>query len=165
MDGQDSGKAKDLQNLLFFTGPQMAGAFAVRFSKCSPLRNPLSGALALRRRSSRASLEILAPRSLISSQLERGTRVGIARASISTSAIGGRTERKAEMDLFQISPSSVLKLQRGDITKWLVNGSTDAIVSSRQHPIPFDLVWFSFELLGFAGLMLFVCQMFSMIVY
>lgn len=82
-------------------------------------------------RSSRASLEILAPRSLISSQLERGTRVGIARASISTSAIGGRTERKAEMDLFQISPSSVLKLQTGDITKWLVNGSTDAIVSSR----------------------------------
>ncbi|XP_039128153.1 macro domain-containing protein VPA0103-like [Dioscorea cayenensis subsp. rotundata] len=111
----------------------MAGAFAVRFSKCSPLRNPLSGALALRRRSSRASLEILAPRSLISSQLERGTRVGIARASISTSAIGGRTERKAEMDLFQISPSSVLKLQRGDITKWLVNGSTDAIVNAANE--------------------------------
>jgi hypothetical protein len=30
---------------------------------------------------------------------------------------------------FQFSPSSALKLQKGDITIWSVDGSTDAIVS------------------------------------
>ncbi|KAM0953744.1 putative Macro domain-containing protein [Dioscorea sansibarensis] len=111
----------------------MAGAFAMRLSKCSSLRNPLAGALAFRRWNYRASLEILAPSPSISSQLERGTRVGIARASISTSAIGGHTEGKAGMDLVQLSPSSVLKLQKGDITKWFVNGSTDAIVNAANE--------------------------------
>lgn len=35
-----------------------------------------------------------------------------------------------KIDQFNLSPSSVLKLQMGDITAWSVDGSTDAIVSS-----------------------------------
>jgi hypothetical protein len=42
---------------------------------------------------------------------------------------------------FQLSPSRALKLQKGDITVWSVDGSTDAIVSSLisviLHPFRF----------------------------
>lgn len=34
---------------------------------------------------------------------------------------------------FQLSPSSVLKLQKGDITVWSVDGSTDAIVNAANE--------------------------------
>lgn len=37
------------------------------------------------------------------------------------------------MDQFNLSPSSVLKLQMGDITKWSVDGSTDAIVNAANE--------------------------------
>lgn len=53
---------------------------------------------------------------------------GEAKAGISSAA--GRRERLGEVDCFELSASSVLKLQKGDITSWFVDGKTDAIVSS-----------------------------------
>ena len=35
----------------------------------------------------------------------------------------------AEMDRFQLSPSSVVRIIKGDITEWSADGSSDAIVS------------------------------------
>lgn len=52
---------------------------------------------------------------------------GGTRPRVSTAAAGGL----GGGECFEVSPSSVLKLQKGDITKWFVDGSTDAIVSSR----------------------------------
>lgn len=37
------------------------------------------------------------------------------------------------VDRFELSPSSVLKLQKGDITVWSVDGSTDAIVNAANE--------------------------------
>ncbi|KAG6526132.1 hypothetical protein ZIOFF_016109 [Zingiber officinale] len=46
-----------------------------------------------------------------------------ARAGFSASSAGG------SVLTFQFSPLSVLKIQKGDITLWSVDGSTDAIVT------------------------------------
>ncbi|RWV89801.1 hypothetical protein GW17_00048033 [Ensete ventricosum] len=61
---------------------------------------------------------------------ERGSA---SKAGISVSSGGGSGHT------FPISPSTVLKIQKGDITVWSVDGSTDAIVSSRIPSLP---VWF-----------------------
>lgn len=37
-----------------------------------------------------------------------------------------------EVDRFELSPSSVIKIRKGDITEWFVDGSTDAIVSLKN---------------------------------
>ncbi|XP_008808310.1 macro domain-containing protein VPA0103-like [Phoenix dactylifera] len=54
---------------------------------------------------------------------------GVTRSRVSTSAGGG----PGAGDWFELSPSSVLKLQKGDITKWFVDGSTDAIVNAANE--------------------------------
>ncbi|KAL0926359.1 hypothetical protein M5K25_002581 [Dendrobium thyrsiflorum] len=56
---------------------------------------------------------------------------GEAKAGISSSA--GRRERLGEVDCFELSSSSVLKLQKGDITSWFVDGKTDAIVNAANE--------------------------------
>ncbi|KAJ0979210.1 hypothetical protein J5N97_014684 [Dioscorea zingiberensis] len=99
--------------------------------KCFPILKGLSRTLALRNGNHRASLKTLAPSPAKSFQSERRIGVGSVRASTT----GGRNERKAGMDLFELSPSSVLKLQRGDITKWFVDGSTDAIVNAANEQL------------------------------
>lgn len=47
-----------------------------------------------------------------------------------TFAIGFSRMSSAAADamVFQLSPSSILKIQKGDITRWSVDGSSDAIV-------------------------------------
>ncbi|KAG0481117.1 hypothetical protein HPP92_011662 [Vanilla planifolia] len=45
----------------------------------------------------------------------------------------GRRERVGDVDCFELSPFSVLKLQKGDITTWFVDGSTDAIVNAANE--------------------------------
>ncbi|PKA67221.1 aprataxin [Apostasia shenzhenica] len=55
----------------------------------------------------------------------------VSQAGISSSA--GRRERVGEVDCFELSPSSVLKLQKGDITTWFVDGLTDAIVNAANE--------------------------------
>lgn len=59
---------------------------------------------------------------------------GIVGFSIMASATAG------EDGHFKLSETSVLKINKGDITKWFIDGSSDAIVS------PFSLI-FSFFLL------------------
>ncbi|KAG1338964.1 Transcription factor bHLH140 [Cocos nucifera] len=54
---------------------------------------------------------------------------GGARARVSTAA-GGEL---GVGDCFELSPSSVLKLQKGDITTWFIDGSTDAIVNAANE--------------------------------
>ncbi|KAG6402044.1 hypothetical protein SASPL_138914 [Salvia splendens] len=53
--------------------------------------------------------------------LSGGTTVTVAFSRMSSSAA-------ADSVAFQLSPSSVLKIQMGDITRWSVDGSSDAIV-------------------------------------
>ncbi|RZS10879.1 hypothetical protein BHM03_00042158 [Ensete ventricosum] len=60
---------------------------------------------------------------------ERGSA---SKAGISVSSGGGSGHT------FPISPSTVLKIQKGDITVWSVDGSTDAIVSSRIPSLPLE---------------------------
>ncbi|XP_010938008.1 uncharacterized protein [Elaeis guineensis] len=54
---------------------------------------------------------------------------GGTRPSVSTVAGGGL----GGGECFELSPSGVLKLQKGDITKWFVDGSTDAIVNAADE--------------------------------
>lgn len=52
--------------------------------------------------------------------------IGGTRASSNMSSNGGDAEkREAE---FSLSPTSLLKIQKGDITRWFIDGSSDAIV-------------------------------------
>ena len=54
--------------------------------------------------------------------------VGFSRMASATEGEHGR--------LFKLSATTELKIQRGDITKWFVDGSSDAIVSvSRTSPL------------------------------
>lgn len=62
----------------------------------------------------------ISPRQLIA--VVRGRRSSIA--GVSTMASGGENSVT-----FQLTPSSLLKIQKGDITRWSVDGSSDAIVS------------------------------------
>lgn len=62
----------------------------------------------------------ISPRQLIA--VVRGRRSSIA--GVSTMASGGENPVT-----FQLTPSSLLKIQKGDITRWSVDGSSDAIVS------------------------------------
>lgn len=48
---------------------------------------------------------------------------GSTDASVSTMSNGG------EEGYFWLSPSSAMKIQKGDITQWFVDGCSDAIVS------------------------------------
>ncbi|GFQ04407.1 macro domain-containing protein xcc3184 [Phtheirospermum japonicum] len=57
----------------------------------------------------------------------RGGGATIAVGFSSTSS-GGGGDGSQEVEL-KLSPSSVLKIQKGDITRWFVNGSSDAIVN------------------------------------
>ncbi|XP_042425119.1 macro domain-containing protein VPA0103-like isoform X4 [Zingiber officinale] len=50
-----------------------------------------------------------------------------ARVGFSSSSAGG------SVITFQFSPLSVLKIQKGDITEWSVDGSTDAIVNAANE--------------------------------
>ncbi|KAG1371481.1 macro domain-containing protein VPA0103-like [Cocos nucifera] len=62
-------------------------------------------------------------------------------ASVADDDAGGTSTRVSTVaggglgggDCFELSPSSVLKLQKGDITKWFVDGSTDAIVNAANE--------------------------------
>ncbi|KAF5736507.1 O-acetyl-ADP-ribose deacetylase MACROD2 isoform X2 [Tripterygium wilfordii] len=47
----------------------------------------------------------------------------------STSAAAGMSTASFDGNRFQLSPSSVLKIEKGDITQWFVDGSSDAIVN------------------------------------
>lgn len=63
-------------------------------------------------------------RSSLMEEAPRGSSA--ATAGFSSSSGGG------EVRSFPLSPSSVLKIQKGDITVWSVDGQTDAIVSSKK---------------------------------
>ncbi|XP_073113473.1 uncharacterized protein [Elaeis guineensis] len=51
------------------------------------------------------------------------------RARVSTAAGGGL----GVGDCFELSPSTILKLQKGDVTTWFIDGSTDAIVNAANE--------------------------------
>lgn len=55
----------------------------------------------------------------------RGRRSRIA--GVSTMASGGGNG--GDSVTFQLTPASLLKIQKGDITRWSIDGSSDAIVS------------------------------------
>ncbi|KAI3517500.1 hypothetical protein L1887_16715 [Cichorium endivia] len=52
---------------------------------------------------------------------------GAARALSNMSANGGDAEKSVAH--FNLSPTSALKIQKGDITRWFIDGSSDAIVN------------------------------------
>ncbi|KAK8914236.1 Transcription factor bHLH140 [Platanthera zijinensis] len=54
-------------------------------------------------------------------------------ATAGSSSPAGRREMVGDVDCFELSASSVLKLQKGDITSWFVDGATDAIVNAANE--------------------------------
>ncbi|KAI3458459.1 hypothetical protein Pfo_015122 [Paulownia fortunei] len=70
---------------------------------------------------------LLRPFSVISNPRHRSSGGTTIAVGFSTMSSGGSDDRQ-EVKL-QLSPSSVLKIQKGDITRWSVDGSSDAIVN------------------------------------
>ncbi|XP_020578874.1 uncharacterized protein LOC110023684 [Phalaenopsis equestris] len=68
-----------------------------------------------------------------SARMEGSPTSSDSNAAISAAAAGGRRERVGEVDCFELSSSSVLKLLKGDITSWFVDGKTDAIVNAANE--------------------------------
>lgn len=138
---------------------QMTRVLPLPLSKATPsgLRNLLfnTNPKTLRNRSfPNPSFNKTLKHSSISSRMsESGGSGGSAGAPI-TSKSG---DANLQLARFPLSPSSLLVIQKGDITKWSVDGASDAIVSFRNSDsffcLPFLGIWncslYVLEFLGF----------------
>ncbi|KAG6533968.1 hypothetical protein ZIOFF_007847 [Zingiber officinale] len=73
------------------------------------------------------------PRSTSAPDMFRRNRTGDVRSAMGMAGFSASSS-DGSVRTFQLSPSSVLKIQKGDITVWSVDGSTDAIVSIEKPP-------------------------------
>nr|CAD1841854.1 unnamed protein product [Ananas comosus var. bracteatus] len=76
--------------------------------------------------------------SILSSRTKETPRSSSPPSSAAAAAAGAPRFRVLSsmgdaVESFQLSPSSVLKIQKGDITVWSVDGSTDAIVNAANE--------------------------------
>lgn len=70
-------------------------------------------------------------------------------ARFSTMSKGGGSNR--EMVSFQLSPASFIKIQKGDITQWSVDGSSDAIVCFVLSLLSLNYIKYDFMRLLISG--------------
>lgn len=100
-----------------FSAPNFPKTLTNSLRSCPFINNDYHRAVAVRP----LHTAVASPRHRISG----GTTVGVRFSRMSSSA--------ADSVVFHLSPSSVLKIQKGDITRWSVDGSSDAIVRISMH--------------------------------
>lgn len=112
-----------------FSAPNFLKTLSNSFPSCPFIKNDYHRIVAVRP----LHTVVASPRHRISAR----TTVGVRFSRMSGSAA-------ADSVVFHLSPSSALKIQKGDITRWSIDGSSDAIVRISMYV--FDCVWISIRL-------------------